>query len=90
MEDAPTHAPDDPLNSDRSNQRTPRAHAPSSFIPQGSRPALATHLQPDNKKSSRTNSNFSISSLIKRRQRQSVITKNVEGVVCIMYHIVPD
>ena len=90
MEDAPTHAPDDPLNSDRSNQRTPRAHASSSFIPQGSRPALATHLQPDNKKSSRTNSNFSISSLIKRPQRQSVITKNVEGVVCIMYHIVPD
>jgi len=76
MEDALTHAPDEPqLNNDRSNQCDP-----SSPNPQGARPALATHLQPDNKKSSRTNSNFSISSLIKRPQRQSTITKNVEGV----------
>ena len=82
MEDAPTHALDGPLNNDRSksNQCAPRA--PSSSSPQGARPALATHLQPDNK-SSRTNSNFSISSLIKRprRQAQAVITKNVEGVL---------
>ena len=94
MEDAPTHAPDEPLNNDRSNQCAPRAQAPSSFNPQGSRPALATHLQSDIKKSSRTNSNFSISSLIKRPQRQSAITKNVEGVLYVLlssvYHIVPD
>jgi uncharacterized membrane protein YjjP (DUF1212 family) len=79
MEDAPTHAPDEPLTNDRSNQCAPPA--PSSSSPQGARPVLATHLQPDNKKSSRTNSNFSISSLIKRPRRQSVITKNVEGVL---------
>ena len=80
MEDA-THAPDEPLNNDRSNQCALRA--PSGSSPQGARPALATHLQPDNKKSSRTNSNFSISSLIKRPRRQSVITKNVEGVLYV-------
>lgn len=81
MEDAPTHA----LEDGRSNQGAPRVSPSSS--PQGARPVLA-HLQANNtnnKKSLRTNSNFSISSLIKRPRRQSVITKNVEGV-CYMYY----
>jgi hypothetical protein len=64
MENAPNHGLDKDDGSNDSAQRVPSS-------PQGVRPVLATHrhLQLDNtnnNKSSRTNGNFSISSLIKQ------------------------